>query len=140
MSILAGHINFDRLNIGVLDLENYSFIDAYIYGLNVAGRGKGHRRTLEGTVVEAGIATGKGIYVGGEPSELLRKFPRFGCVLESGIKSMLAVPLYKDKSIVAALVLASINSKNFDIDALELTNEVGRDVVDQVLSLSGKDL
>ena len=25
VSILAGHINFDRLNIGVLDLENYSF-------------------------------------------------------------------------------------------------------------------
>ena len=53
VDILSPKINFQRFNIGLIDLADHMFVDAYVSGRNVAGRATGHRRTLDGTVVEA---------------------------------------------------------------------------------------
>ena len=56
VSMLRQRLAFDRFNIGLLDMTAYAFTDAYVFGRNVKGRAVGHKRTLEGTVVAAGIA------------------------------------------------------------------------------------
>ena len=65
-----------------------------MFGHNVAGRDRGHLRTLKNTVVEASIRSDGGYYLGtSEIDEWFKRFPNFGPVLESGIRSMLSIPV-----------------------------------------------
>ena len=116
---LRPRIRFDRFNIGLIDQQAGLFSDAFVCGTNVAGRPAGHQRPLRGTVVEAGIAAGKGVFVGGTPAQLLRRFPGFGPVLDSGMRAMLAAPVRRDNRVIAALVLAATDAVAFDDSALD---------------------
>ena len=92
--LLGAAMPIDRMNIGLLDMEGYVFTDAYVTGRNVPGRKTGHRRTLSGTVVEAGMRQGGGIVLGDEPVEsLVERFPRLRSTLDTGVRSMLTVAL-----------------------------------------------
>ncbi|MDG2285715.1 MAG: GAF domain-containing protein [Alphaproteobacteria bacterium] len=122
---LDKEVRFQRFNIGLIDAAEHMFIDAYVAGQNVTGRLTGHRRTLDGTVVEAAITAGDGIFVGGGEAALLRRFPRFGPVLESGMRAMLAAPLRNQGEVIASLVLASDDTDAFDQFTLDLVNRVG---------------
>lgn len=133
--VLAPRVSFQRFNIGLIDAAEHMFIDAYVSGQNVAGRATGHRRTLDGTVVEAAIAAGDGIFVGGDSDTLLKRFPRFGPVLESGMRAMLAVPLRVDGLVVASLVLASQRSDAFDREILNLVKAVGAGAAQRIAEL-----
>jgi hypothetical protein len=135
VDILTPRINFQRFNIGLIDLADYMFVDAYVSGQNVAGRSTGHRRTLGGTVVEAAIAAGEGVFVGGDAAALLMRFPRFGPVIESGMRAMLAAPLRHEASVVASLVLASADPDAFDQAALDVVNLVGAAAVGRIVDL-----
>lgn len=137
VDVVSPHVGFSRFNIGLIDTAEQMFIDAYVSGQNVAGRATGHRRTLNGTVVERAIAAGNGVFIGGDPETLLRDFPRFGPVLESGMRAMLAVPLRHDGAVIASLVLASENADAFDRDILDLVNLVGAEVVSRIAELRG---
>jgi GAF domain-containing protein len=134
---LASRVNFQRFNIGLIDAAEHVFIDAYVSGQNVAGRATGHRRTLDGTVVERAIDAGDGVFVGGDPESLLRDFPRFGPVLESGMRAMLAAPLRHDGVVIASLVLASEKPDAFNRDILDLVNLAGAEVVSRIAELRG---
>jgi hypothetical protein len=134
---LSPGVNFQRFNIGLIDIAEYMFTDAYVSGQNVSGRETGHRRTLDGTVVERGINAGNGVFVGGDPETLLRDFPRFGPVLESGMRAMLAAPLRHDGIVIASLVLASEDPDAFDQDILDMVNHVGAEVVSRIAELRG---
>ena len=135
VEILTPKIDFQRFNIGLIDQVDHMFIDAYVSGRNVSGRATGHRRTLDGTVVEAAIAAGAGIFVGGDSDALLARFPRFGPVIESGMRAMLAAPLRHEAAVVAALVLASADPDAFDQAALDLVNRVGAAAVGRIVAL-----
>lgn len=132
---LAPLIGFQRFNIGLIDQVRDIFTDAYVSGLNVAGRAVGHERTLDGTVVERAIRAGEGAFFGGDAERLLRDFPRFGPVLESGMRSMMAVPLRRQGRVIATLVLASEREDGFDVDKLTLVQALGAEVVDRIAAL-----
>ena len=132
---LEKQIGFRRFNIGFIDAAEHMFIDAYVTGQNVVGRATGHSRTLDGTVVEAAIAAGDGIFVGGDGAALLKRFPRFGPVLESGMRAMLAVPLRNGGEVIASLVLASDDPDVFDQTALDLVNRAGAATVTRIAAL-----
>ncbi len=137
---LRPRLRFDRFNIGLLDWSAFTFTDAYVYGANVPGRLTGHCRTLEGTVVEESIEAGRGIVVSGDPVLLLQRFPRFGPVLDSGIRSMLSEPLYHgDARPGAALVLAAANPDAFDEQALMYVNRLGAAATEQIVRLRDSD-
>ena len=133
---LRPRVAFDRFNIGLVDVRTGVFIDAYVHGSNVAGRSIGHRRPLNGTVVEAGIAAGDGIWVGGSPDELLRRFPRFGPVLSSGMRAMLATPIRGNDDVIAALVLASTAPDAFNDQALDLVRSLGAVSADRIANVA----
>jgi len=134
---LAPLIGFQRFNIGLIDQDRHMFTDAYVSGLNVAGRSTGHERTLDGTVVERAIQAGDGAFFGGDAESLLRDFPRFGPVLESGMRSMMAVPLRRQGRVIAALVLASEREDGFDVDKIQLVQGLGAEVIERIATLAG---
>ena len=134
--LLGSAMPIDRMNIGLLDMEGYVFTDAYVTGRNVPGRKTGHRRTLSGTVVEAGMREGGGIVIGGEPVEaLVERFPRLESTLDTGIRSMLTVALEHDGKASAALVLASTQPSAYSAQDLELALRVGEAIVGRVVAL-----
>lgn len=117
---IADFIAFDRFNIGLINREQNLFCDEYAFGHNVAGRKQGHRRTLDGTVVEAAIQAGDGYYFGSnELQHWLQRFARFEPVFASGMRSMLAVPLKKNEQVVAALVFASTDANAYTQKSLD---------------------
>ena len=134
--LLGSAMPIDRMNIGLLDMEGYVFTDAYVTGRNVPGRKTGHRRTLSGTVVEAGMREGGGIVIGGEPVEVLvERFPRLESTLDTGIRSMLTVELEHEGKSSAALVLASTQPSAYTAQDLELARRVGEAIVGRVMAL-----
>jgi len=136
VAVLSSHIHFDRLNIGLIDLEHYQFSDVYVFGHNVDGRERGHRRTLKNTVVEASIRSDGGYYFGtSKTDEWLKHFPNFGPVLKSGIRSMLSVPVTANDKIIAALVLAARDPKAYTTDSLKLATAAAEIITPKIKSL-----
>lgn len=136
VGLLGAVMPIDRMNIGLLDMEGYVFTDAYVTGRNVPGRKTGHRRTLRGTVVEAGMRAGGGIVIGGEPVEaIVERFPRLRSTLDTGIRSMLTVALEHEGKASAALVLASTQASAYAAQDLELVRRVGEAIIGRVMAL-----
>ena len=126
----------DRMNIGLIDIDEYMFTDAFVTGRNVPDRATGHRRTLSATVVEAGMKTDRGIVIGDEPpATLAERFPRLQPTLDTGIRSMLAVALKSKGTVVAALVLASTRPSAYTAEDLELVRRAGAAVIDRIVAL-----
>lgn len=138
VSALTGHIAFDRLNIGLIDVARGVFHDAYVHGSNVPGRATGHQRPLQGTVVEASDRAGNGFSFGSDDrAEWLARFPRFGPVFDSGIRAMLAVPMREGSTLRAALVLASRNPRAYGEKELALAIAVGRSIAPRIIARWG---
>ena len=136
VAALSSHIPFDRLNIGLIDPNRYQFKDVYVFGHNVVGRESGHLRTLRNTVVEASIKSGGGYYFGTSKSdEWLRRFPNFGPVLKSGIRSMLSAPVRTNDEIIAALVLAARDPNAYKKGSLELATATAEIITPKIKDL-----
>lgn len=135
--VLRAVMPIDRMNIGLLDMDGHVFTDAYVTGRNVPGRKMGHRRTLSGTVVEAGMKEGGGIVIGGPVETLLERFPGLKSTLDTGIRSMLTVALEHEGIYSAALVLASTQPSAYTAGDLELVRRVGEAIVGRVKELEG---
>ena len=128
VAVLSSHIHFD--------LDHYQFSDVYVFGHNVDGRERGHRRTLKNTVVEASIRSDGGYYFGtSKTDEWLKHFPNFGPVLKSGIRSMLSVPVTANDKIIAALVLAARDPKAYTTDSLKLATAAAEIITPKIKSL-----
>ena len=129
VGILQTSVQFERLNIGLIDSGAHTFEDAFVYGQNVRGRQLRNVRTLDGTVVEAAMnAGGTFAFAHHDLKAWLERFPRFGPVYESGMRKMLAIMLMnKTGGTDAALVVASIHSvpySNDEIDGLQRVAEI----------------
>ena len=133
---LTGRIAFERLNIGLLDVDRYEFLDAFVHGRNVPGRSTGHRRTLKGSVVEAAMRAGEGFAFGStDRTEWTSRFPGFGPVYDSGIRAMLAVTIRDDERPMAALVLASTDPCAYGDDLVAEAIGIGRLLGPRVVGL-----
>lgn len=132
---LAPAIAIDRFNIGLIDQSAYQFHDAFVFGHNVPGRKTGHLRTLHGTVVEQAIKCGDGFYFGhDERSAWLERFQGFGPVYDSGIRSMLAVPVRDRENVLASLVFASRDARAYGPASVELAVAVAGVVADRLVA------
>ena len=133
---VAREVKFDRFNVGLLDLDAYEFIDAYVYGRNVPGRQTGHRRTLTGTVVEAALASG-GVFAGSDDVEaMVSRFPGFRPVYESGIKAMAATVICDGEEHIASWVVGSGNPQAFTAATIASMRLVGDRALSHLKRLS----
>ena len=137
VDFLQGSVQFDRLNIGLIDQDARTFEDAFVYGQNVSGRSLGNVRTLDGTVVEAAMAAdGVFAFANHDLDAWLGRFPRFGPVYDSGMRKMLAI-LLKNRlgSSDAALVLASTNSAPYDTEQMRAIQRVAAIAAEKLFEL-----
>ena len=133
---LGAIIPMDRMNIGLINIDDYLFTDVFVTGRNVPSRPTGHRRTLSATVVEAGMKTGSGIVIGDEPPKTLaERFPGLQSTLDTGIRSMIAVALKSKGEFVAALVLASTRPSAYKAEDLEMVRCIGAAILDRIVAL-----
>ncbi len=120
VSSLRKFVQFDRLNIGLIDHADYTFRDAFVHGQNVTGRQPDNVRTLDGTVVEAAMqADGAYVFSHSDLKAWLEQFPRFGPVYASGMRTMLAVMIGSQPRPEAALVLASSDASAYNTGVLD---------------------
>ena len=134
---LVGHIRFDRFNIGVIDQQKNLFHDSFVLGQNVPGREQNHRRTLSGTVVSAAIQAGDGFYFGDNIlQQWLQRFPNFTPVFESGIRSMMAIPLRDNDRVRASLVFASTEADAYSQNDMELAVAVGKTLREKIIAFA----
>ena len=70
-------IQFDRLAISLVNLDDNTFTNAYVLGDVVPGRQRGEIVTLEGTVTNEAVVSRRARVVQGAPKVLKERYPNF---------------------------------------------------------------
>ena len=72
---LRSLIEFDRLSISLVNLDDNTFTNAYVIGDEIRGRNPGEVTSLEGTVTNEAVLSRSAMVVQGDPAEMERRFP-----------------------------------------------------------------
>ena len=72
---LRSLIQFDRLSISLVNLDENTFTNAYTLGDEIPGRNPGEVTSLEGTVTDEAVRSRSAMVVQGDPEEMERRFP-----------------------------------------------------------------
>ena len=129
-------IPFDRLTLAFVDMNKGAFAEAYSSGLALPGPPAGHDRSLAGTVLEQAAASRSGVVVQGEPPELMAsRYADLRPAIESGLRSMVAVPLLTNDEVVGALTVASMLPNAYQTRQVELGQIIAARIAGAVASL-----
>ena len=130
---MASLVPFDRLSLRTVDMDQGTFIDVYVSGLDVPARRQGDVRALGGTVVEEAMSSRATVLVADESSEeSLRRFPGMRPAIDAGIRSVIGAPLVSNDLTVAALMVASVPPQAYSEHHRELARQIGEQVGDAV--------
>ncbi len=72
---LRSLIQFDRLSISLVNMDENTFTNAYTIGDQIPGRNPGEVTLLEGTVTEEAVRSRSSMVVQGDPAEMERRYP-----------------------------------------------------------------
>ena len=72
---LRSLIQFDRLSISLVNLDENTFTNAYIIGDEIPGRNPGEVTLLEGTVTDEAVRSRTAMVVQGDVAEMERRYP-----------------------------------------------------------------
>ena len=119
-------IPFERVSLTTVDVEAATSTEVMVTGLGIPGRRRGEPTRLAGTVVQSAVASRTPVRAGEESREvLLTKFPELKPALDSGVRSIIAVPLVHTEQIIAALTVESSEPEPYSERHLELAERVG---------------
>lgn len=68
-------IQFDRLAISLVDLDDNTFANAYVLGPTIPGRERGAVTSLEGTITNAAVVSRRPVVIQGDPNVLEKQYP-----------------------------------------------------------------
>lgn len=126
-------IPFDRVNIGIVDLERNVVTIAYASGVDVPERKRGRIIPLEGTISAEVVRRRSGILLQGEDiQDLAERFPGLVPSFKAGLKSVLAVPLFSNDRPVGALQFRSVRGDAYTQQHLRLAERVGNQIAGAV--------
>ncbi len=91
-------IDFDRLSISLVNLDDDTFTNAYILGEEVPGRQVGDVIPLEGTVTKEAVLSRHSMLIQGDPMELKMRFPNL-----LGFPSVALAPLIYRRQLFGVL-------------------------------------
>ena len=72
---LRSLIQFDRLSISLVNMDDSTFTNAYVIGDEIPGRNPGEVTPLEGTVTNEAVRSRSAMVVQGDLSEMERRYP-----------------------------------------------------------------
>ncbi len=116
---------FDRIAISIMDFETDSFLNEYVLGVFAAGRERGSRVPIEGTMVSEAVKRRDGVILQGDLTELSRSYPQ---MVRSGLKSVLAAPILFKNEVLGVLHLRSLEANKY----VDHHRDLVRKVADQI--------
>ncbi len=91
-------IDFDRLSISLVNLDDNTFTNAYVLGEDVEGRQVGDVISLEGTVTSEAVRSRRSMVIQGDPIDLERRYPNL-----LGFPSIALAPLIYRRQLFGVL-------------------------------------
>ena len=114
-------IPFDRIAISMIDFESGTFTNEYVLGVFAAGRERGSRVSISGTMIGYVIEHRDAIILQGDMGELSLRFPS---MVRSGLKSVLAAPILFKNEMLGVLHLRSVQPDAYNSHHLDLIRKV----------------
>ena len=122
-------IPFDNLMISLIDDRENTLAIAYVSGLDIPKRRQGDSIPLQRSFCESIARERKGMLLQLDNSqEVIEKFPYLAHVLQTGLRSMMAVPLISRDKVVAALVFRSKEKDLYTEGLLNLAERIGAQI------------
>jgi PAS domain S-box-containing protein len=120
---------FDRLVINLYDEEQRMLDVAYVSGLDLPDRRVGDSFPVRDTIMEEVIRTRKGVIVRSEdPQGLVDQFPSLLVSVQSGMRSVMLVPLISRDSVIGNLLIRSDQSDAYMEQDLLLVEKIGMQI------------
>lgn len=124
---------FDRISVGLVNLEEGTFTDAYYSGLKVEGRDFGTVNQLANSVTEQIVNSNRGIIVElFDEDELAKQYYLMKDGYQAGIRSSVSVPLVSHGDVIGVMHFQSSTSHAYDEHDLELADRVAFYVADAI--------
>ena len=116
-------IDFDRLSISLVNLDDYTFTNAYILGEDVQGRQVGDVVSLEGTVTSEAVRARRSMVIQGDPMDLREQYPNL-----LGFPSIVLAPLIYRRQLFGVLNARSSNVNAYTEDDAEILSRVASQI------------
>jgi PAS domain S-box-containing protein len=122
-------IPFDRISIGLVDLDEDIFTDAYHTGIEVPGRGYGAINKLAGSMTGQIVRTRAGMILdlAGE-EEFFKEYPRAMPDYQAGLRTSMSVPLISNDEVIGVLHLHSVERNAYTERDMAVAERVGAQI------------
>jgi len=122
-------ILFDSLTINLFNAQENTLCVAYVSGLDIAGRMPGDPLILEGSLSEDVIRTRTGLCI--QPAsidEIIRQFPKLSIIFQTGLKSIMCVPMISRNEVIGVLHFRSKKQNAYTEKDLRLAERIGMQI------------
>lgn len=116
-------IDFDRLSISLVNLDDYTFTNAYILGEDVEGRQVGDVVSLEGTVTSEAVRSRRAMIIQGDPMDLKEQYPNL-----LGFPSIILAPLIYRRQLFGVLNARSTKVNAYTEEDAEILSRVASQI------------
>ena len=122
-------IPFDRIIINLIDRQEGTITNAYVSGIEVAGRRPGDIFPLRGSLNEKIMETKKSVLIQtDDPEELTRSFPTLLSTFQAGLRSMMSVPLSSQDQVIGGLHFRSTRLGAYSEKDLKLAESIAAQI------------
>ena len=122
-------IEFDRLSISLVNLDDNTFTNAYILGHDVEGRQVGDVISLEGTVTSEAVRSKRSMIIQGDPAELKERYPNL-----LGFPSIVLAPLIYRRQLFGVLNARSSKLNAYTEEDSEVLSRVASQITPAIAS------
>ena len=122
-------IEFDRLSISLVNLDDNTFTNAYILGHDVEGRQVGDVISLEGTVTSEAVRSKRSMIIQGDPTELKIRYPNL-----LGFPSIVLAPLIYRRQLFGVLNARSSKLNAYTESDSEVLSRVASQITPAIAS------
>ena len=122
-------IQFDRLSISLVNLDDDTFTNAYIMGEDVGGRQVGDVVSLEGTVTKEAVRSRRSMIIQGDPMELRTRYPNL-----LGFPSIVLAPLIYRRQLFGVLNARSSKVNAYTESDAEILSRVASQITPAIAS------
>ena len=116
-------IDFDRLSISLVNLDDNTFTNAYVLGEDVQGRQVGDVISLEGTVTSEAVRSRRSMVIQGDPIDLRKRYPNL-----LGFPSVVLAPLIYRRQLFGVLNARSSRLNAYTEEDAEILSRVASQI------------
>jgi PAS domain S-box-containing protein len=128
-------IPFDRVSINLIDAEEGKVAVAYVSGLDIPGRRLGDTYLLKDSATERIRSNRQSLLIQPESREELEgKFPKFIPHFQSGLRSMMAIPMISRDAVVGLLHLQSKRENAYTEQDVRVAERIASQIAGVVAS------